>query len=225
MFCRARPTWPDQPASASGSNTSATRYSPRPRQPANQRAADDVPPERDHGRPVTPNVASAHLRLRGRGRAVGAAATHRRPRRLPPLPARRAPRSPSSAATGSTLPVGREAGGWALVADERLDQLAGDLVVMLDRRRLHEVRGRPLQRPRDVAVEGQLGAAHRVDDHAGRVRRVPDFELQLDVERHVAERASLQPDVAPTCDRSATARSRSGRCGRSPARGRSRAAR
>ena len=55
----------------------------------------------------------------------------------------------------------------------------------------------PEQRAADAAVEGDLGAAHRVDDHAGRVRRVPDLELELDVQRHVAEVAALEPDVGP----------------------------
>ena len=47
----------------------------------------------------------------------------------------------------------------------------------------------PLQRAAEAAVERQLGAAHGVDHDAGRVRRVPDLQLQLDVQRHIAEGA------------------------------------
>ena len=71
------------------------------------------------------------------------------------------------------------------------------VVVVLHRRRLHEVRRRAEQRAADAAVEGDLGAAHGVDDHAGRVGRVPHLELELDVERHVAEVAALEADVGP----------------------------
>ena len=55
----------------------------------------------------------------------------------------------------------------------------------------------PSERATDAAVERELAAAHRVDDHAGRVRRVPHLELELDVERHVAEVAALEADVGP----------------------------
>ena len=43
-----------------------------------------------------------------------------------------------------------------------------DVVVVLHRRRLHEVGGRAEQRAADAPVEGELGAAHGVDDHASR---------------------------------------------------------
>jgi len=36
--------------------------------------------------------------------------------------------------------------------------------------------------PADATVEGDLGAANRVDDDARRIRGVPYFELELDVE-------------------------------------------
>jgi hypothetical protein len=46
------------------------------------------------------------------------------------------------------------------------------------------------------ACRAQLAAADGVDDDAGGVRRVPDLELELDVERHVAEGPALDADVA-----------------------------
>jgi hypothetical protein len=52
---------------------------------------------------------------------------------------------------------------------ELLDQPVRVVVVVLHRRRLHEVRGRAEQWAADAAVERKLAAAHRVDDHAGRV--------------------------------------------------------
>ena len=42
-----------------------------------------------------------------------------------------------------------------------------------------------------------LDQTHRVDHDAGRVRRIPDLELQLRGQRHVAERLALEPDVGP----------------------------
>jgi hypothetical protein len=46
-------------------------------------------------------------------------------------------------------------------------------------------------------VERELAAAHGVDDDAGRVGRVPDLELHLHVQRHVAEGLALHADVGP----------------------------
>src|SRR6202521_2641155 len=57
--------------------------------------------------------------------------------------------------------------------DECLRQLTGDVVGVLDRRALHEVRRRALERAGNAVVQGELGAAHRVDYDAGRGRRVP----------------------------------------------------
>src|SRR4051794_2472826 len=82
-----------------------------------------------------------------------------------------------------------------------LDELLGQLVrlVILDllRGRLHEVRARRDERTGDAVVERELREADGVDDDAGRVRRVPHLELQLDIQRHVAERGALHADVGP----------------------------
>src|SRR5829696_4041483 len=59
--------------------------------------------------------------------------------------------------------------------DELFDGIPGGGVVVLLGRRLHEVGGRREQRPADAPVQGDLGGADRVDDHAGGVRRVPDL--------------------------------------------------
>ena len=64
-------------------------------------------------------------------------------------------------------------------------------------RRLHQVAGGTVELAGDAVVERQLDQPHRVDDDAGRVRRVPDLELQLDGQRHVAEGFALEPDVRP----------------------------
>src|SRR6185312_8604163 len=75
--------------------------------------------------------------------------------------------------------------------DELLDGVARLVVEVLHRRGLHEVgRGRQ-DRAADAAVQGDLRAAHRVDDDAGGVRGVPDLELVLQVQRDVAEGAAL----------------------------------
>src|SRR5947209_8500348 len=68
--------------------------------------------------------------------------------------------------------------------------LIGDLVW----RRLHEVRGGTLERAADAPVDGQLAAAHRVDDDPGAVRRVVNLQLELEVERDVTEGAALEAD-------------------------------
>src|SRR5690606_34253060 len=56
-----------------------------------------------------------------------------------------------------------------LAADEGLDLRAGGLVVVLLRRRLHEVARRRQDRAADAAVLGDLRGAQGVDDDAGRV--------------------------------------------------------
>src|SRR5207249_6643667 len=84
-----------------------------------------------------------------------------------------------------------------LSADERLDPVERDVVVDLDRRALHEVaRWRDESAPQS-AIEAQLEAADRVRDDARAVGAVPHLELELRVERHVAERRALHADVAP----------------------------
>ena len=67
----------------------------------------------------------------------------------------------------------------------------------LHRRRLHQVRARAFERAGDAVVQRQLREPNGVDHDAGRVRRVPHLELQLDVQRHVAEARALEADVGP----------------------------
>ncbi len=95
-----------------------------------------------------------------------------------------------------------------------LGRLARQVVRALVVRRLHEVRGRTVELPGDAVVEGELDAADRVDDDAGGVRGVPDLELELGGQRDVAERRRPRAGCGPTCGRSATARSPTGRRGR-----------
>src|SRR5437763_3109214 len=85
----------------------------------------------------------------------------------------------------------------AVLLDELLRQLVRLVVHDLLRRRLHEVRARPDERAGDVVVERELRHADGVDDDPRRVRRVPDLELELEVEGHVAEGGTLHPDVGP----------------------------
>src|SRR5262249_50147442 len=81
--------------------------------------------------------------------------------------------------------------------DERLGELLRLVVDDLLRRGLHQVGARALERAGDAVVQRELREADRVDHDAGRVRRVPDLELQLQVQRYVAESRALHPDVAP----------------------------
>src|SRR5688572_32366798 len=93
----------------------------------------------------------------------------------------------------------------ALVRDSRsrlcLDEVVGhlpcDVVGILHRRRLHEVRARTDECSTDAAIDRELAAPHRVDDDAGGVRRVPHFELELDRHRRSAEAVTFEADVRP----------------------------
>src|SRR5450756_1803990 len=71
------------------------------------------------------------------------------------------------------------------------------VVGALYRRGLHQVGRGGDQGAADAAVLGDLGRTDAVDDDAGRVGGVPDLELVLEVQRHVAERATLETDVGP----------------------------
>src|SRR5262245_47680185 len=93
----------------------------------------------------------------------------------------------------------RKVGGLAgdLALDELLDEVAGVVVVVLLRRRLHEVGRCRENRAADATVLGDLCGAYGVDDDARRVRGVPDFELVLEVQRYVAKGSTFQPYICP----------------------------
>src|SRR3990172_13038240 len=93
-------------------------------------------------------------------------------------------------------PLGRR-GSAVAALDELLGEDARLLVRELLGRRLHEVGTGARQRSRHAAVKGQLAAADGIDDDAGGVRAVPDLQLGLQVQRHLAEARALHPDVAP----------------------------
>src|SRR5262249_46245220 len=81
------------------------------------------------------------------------------------------------------LPALRARAGLAgVLGDEALGRVAGLGVGALRGRRLHQVGAGAVELAGDAVVEGQLQAAHGVDDDARRVRRVPDLELELRVE-------------------------------------------
>ena len=119
------------------------------------------------------------------------------PERAKGRPRALAPAAPSGLPAGGDQPWQTAVGARALAADELLGHAAALVVGMLHRRRLHEVAAGALERAGEAAVEADLGAAHGVDDDAGAVRRVDHLELELDVERHVAEGAALHADVGP----------------------------
>src|SRR5215475_9574156 len=100
-------------------------------------------------------------------------------------------------ARGRRAPGGSSGSVLDLVADERLDGGVRVVVGILHRRRLHEVARRRKDRTGQLAVHGDLAGAQRVDDDARRVRRVVHLELELGVQRYVAERAPLHADVRP----------------------------
>src|SRR5438477_528029 len=69
-----------------------------------------------------------------------------------------------------------------VLLDEALDGVVGLVVRDLLRRRLHQVGARPLECARDPVVQRELREPDGVDDDPGRVRRVPDLELELHVQ-------------------------------------------
>ncbi len=80
--------------------------------------------------------------------------------------------------------------------DERFRTDTGFAIGELFGRRFHEPGGRSDQRPADPPVERQFDAAHRVDDDAGGIGRIPHFQLELAMQWYVAEGRAFQPDVA-----------------------------
>src|SRR4051812_9951435 len=66
--------------------------------------------------------------------------------------------------------------------DELVNFVARFVVGVLLRWALHEVGGRSVKRAANAVIECNFAAAKRVDDHAGRVRGVPNLELQLHVQ-------------------------------------------
>src|SRR4051794_30196766 len=81
--------------------------------------------------------------------------------------------------------------------DEVLRELPRLVVRALRMGRLHQVARGAVELARDAVVQRELRDANSVDDDPGRVRRVPDLELELRGQRHVPERLALEPDVRP----------------------------
>jgi len=84
-----------------------------------------------------------------------------------------------------------------VAADEGFSHFAGDVVLELLGRGLHEIGGGSIEGAADAAVEGQLDTAHRVDNHTGGIGGIPHFELGFQVEGHLAESGAFHTDVAP----------------------------
>src|SRR2546430_8909261 len=109
------------------------------------------------------------------------------------------PRTPIRGADGPT-PLGRGSAERLLTRtafDVFLHAFTRLVVRDLARRGLHEIGRRRDDRASEAPIEGELAAAYCVDDDARAVRRVPDLELDLRVQRNVAKRRPLHPDVAP----------------------------
>src|SRR4051812_11346949 len=84
-----------------------------------------------------------------------------------------------------------------LSGDEPVREVARLVVRELLRGRLHEVARRAGERPADLAIERELRASHRIDDDAGGIGRIPDFELQFHIERDTAEARAFHADIGP----------------------------
>src|SRR5207244_6183841 len=82
--------------------------------------------------------------------------------------------------------------GHVSAVNEGFSHLASYIIVMLNRRRFHQVSARAFQCAADAAIKGEFDHTHSIDDNASRVRGVPDFQFQLDVEWHITECATFQ---------------------------------
>ena len=101
--------------------------------------------------------------------------------------------------SSSSSAAGRTGEGLlvAVALDEGFCHLQANIVFELFGRRLEEVRGGPNYGTAQLAVEGDLGAAHGIDHHAGGVGTIPHFQLGLYIERHIAKGSALHADIAP----------------------------
>src|SRR5437867_968821 len=81
--------------------------------------------------------------------------------------------------------------------DEALEPHPRGLVRPLLGRRLHQVRRGSEERALEASIHGDLARADGIDDHPGRVGRVPHLELELDVDGLVTEGAALQANMRP----------------------------
>src|SRR5690348_7443507 len=81
--------------------------------------------------------------------------------------------------------------------DKTFDHLACFIIMILDWGRFHEVGRWREERAADVVIQRQLGTTQRIDDDTRRIRRVPDLELQLDIERYVAKGRAFDADIRP----------------------------
>src|SRR3954467_14867792 len=81
------------------------------------------------------------------------------------------------------------------VLDEGSRSAARFLIGKLFRRRFHEIARRTCQGAPETAIHRKLRTANGVDDHAGGIRRVPDFESYLGAQRYATERSAFETDV------------------------------
>src|SRR4030095_198496 len=81
--------------------------------------------------------------------------------------------------------------------DEALDPVVRHVVRPLLGRRLHQPGGRRAEGALEAPGERALAGANGVDDDPGGVGRVPHLELELDVNRLIAEAAPFEADVRP----------------------------
>src|SRR5919106_6487703 len=84
-----------------------------------------------------------------------------------------------------------------VLANEALDEVASALVLDLLRGRLHQVSARGFERAGQPVQESELREPNGVDHDPCRVGRIPDLQLELEVERRVSERRAFEADVGP----------------------------
>lgn len=86
---------------------------------------------------------------------------------------------------------------FRLALNECFDQFARLIVGELLRRRFHEITRRTNQWPANAALQREFSASHRINHNARGIRRIPDFQFQFAVQRHIAKRRSFHADVTP----------------------------
>src|SRR5699024_10288132 len=93
--------------------------------------------------------------------------------------------------------VAQQPSALYISANKGFDPLVGLIVVVLHRWRLHEVAAGRQDWPANLTVQGATGGTNRIDDHTGRVRGVPDFQLVLQRYRGITKIATFQADEGP----------------------------
>ena len=84
--------------------------------------------------------------------------------------------------------------GFPLAADELLNTAVSFVIGHLDRGMLGKISGRRTQNTANAAIQPELTTADGIDRNSGGVGRVLNRKLEVQLHRHVAKKATLDPN-------------------------------